>query len=213
VAYDASEEEIEAEVCEARTFLWDPLRSVCFHFGIAQRKLSSYAKEVMGISAPELVDRVKAESVRGKMKAALKEFVLQHFNTKTRRHEDTEGGKGLGSRVQGIANSTEETAGVGGEGDEDEVQEVWAALVKSRRAPKFHRTTWAMEFGFSSYPKFFRACLLCYGKTPHQIELEIIAELLEPQMDGMDEMDADGRNGRGCKVTEVETKESEVKTG
>jgi len=39
-----------------------------------------------------------------------------------------------------------------------------------------------MEYGFSSYPRFFRACLLCYGLTPHQLELEIIEELMKPQM-------------------------------
>ncbi|MCX5769431.1 MAG: hypothetical protein NTZ09_04040, partial [Candidatus Hydrogenedentes bacterium] len=95
---------------------------------------------------------------------------------------------------------------------EGEVQEVWGALVKSRRAPRFHRTTWAMEFGFSSYPKFFRACLLCYGKTPHQIELEILEELLEPQMDAEEELRI--KNGK-LKMTEreTETEVSEVKTG
>jgi hypothetical protein len=95
----------------------------------------------------------------------------------------------------------------------DEVREVWAELVKSRRAPRWHRTTWAMEFGFTSYQKFFRACLLCYGKTPHQIEIEIIEELLKPRMDEMDEMDSDGRNERGCKATAAVTEGSVVTTG
>jgi len=72
-----------------------------------------------------------------------------------------------------------------------------------------------MEFGFSSYPKFFRACLLCYGKTPHQLELEILEELLEPRMN-TDEHGWDQEikvQNETIKMAVAETEGSEVKTG
>ena len=69
--------------------------------------------------------------------------------------------------------------------------EIWAALKATRKAPRWHRTVWAAEFGFSSYTRFFRACLLCCGKTPHQLELELIDEiLLEAEENG----DSNGRH-------------------
>ncbi|MCY3021725.1 MAG: hypothetical protein NTW87_22160, partial [Planctomycetota bacterium] len=95
---------------------------------------------------------------------------------------------GSGFRVQGS----------GAEG-KSEAEEVYEALQRSRRAPRFHRTTWAMSYGFSSYPKFFRSCLLCYGKTPHQLELEIIEEILnemKPQINTDEHRYELGGNGR-----------------
>jgi hypothetical protein len=157
----------------AHSLQWSPLRKICFHIELAQQRLSSYAREQTGMSAPEIVDCIRVEALRGKMKAQLREFVtgvfsrkdakLQRTATATATTEDTEGTEG-----------TEENRG--------EVRaladEIWAALKETRKAPRWHRTTWAAGFGFSSYTKFFRACLLCYGKTPHQLEMELIDEIL-----------------------------------
>ncbi|MCY3019472.1 MAG: hypothetical protein NTW87_10660 [Planctomycetota bacterium] len=182
-------------MCAVRTFLWDPLRAVCAHLEIPQRKLSSFAKEVLGVSAPELVDKIKAEGVRARMKDELKGFIVERSRTTTRADKET---AGSGFRVQGS----------GAEG-KSEAEEVYEALQKSRRAPRFHRTTWAMSYGFSSYQKFFRACLLCYGKTPHQLELEIIEEILnemKPQMNTDEhryDVTGNGREAGGAGVEVV----------
>ena len=195
----------EAEAAAARTYLWDPLREVCFHFEIAQGRLSSLAKEALGISASELVDRVKAESVRGQMKGELKRFLLKLYSPQ--RRGDAEEGKSKKEKGKSDGEDEGKSEKAKGRSDEDgqegvaragqdvlrEAEEAWEALKRSRRAPRWHRTTWAMEYGFSSYQRFFRGCLLCYGKTPHQLEVEILEELLR----GTDGEPAMARSGEG----------------
>ncbi|HEY3320922.1 MAG TPA: hypothetical protein VGP72_10695 [Planctomycetota bacterium] len=154
----SGEQKSEIDAAEVRTYLWDPLRTVCFHLGISQRRLTAYCKELTGMSAMEMVDRMKAEGVRGKLKEELRRFIKLTA-------EDAE--------------DAEERNG-------DKADQIFAELKASRRDGRWHRTTWAMGLGFSSYQRFFRACLLCYGKTPHELELEIIEDILtEPVREGV----------------------------
>ena len=51
----------------------------------------------------------------------------------------------------------------------------------SRRWPEFCRNTWAIELGFSSYRRLYRACLAVWKQTPHQLELALIAECLSAE--------------------------------
>ncbi|HEY3323526.1 MAG TPA: hypothetical protein VGP72_23940, partial [Planctomycetota bacterium] len=146
----SGEQKSEIDAAEVRTYLWDPLRTVCFHLGISQRRLTGYCKELTGMSAMEMVDRIKAEGVRGKIKEELRKFIRLTA-------EDAE--------------DAEEQIG-------DTADRVFAALKASRRDGRWHRTSWAMGLGFSSYQRFFRACLLCFGKTPHEVEMELIEEIL-----------------------------------
>jgi hypothetical protein len=141
---------------------WSPLRKICFHIELAQQRLSAYAREQTGMSAPEIVDCIRVEELRSKMKAQLREFVTGFFSTAT---------------AASTTEDTERTEGKRG-GEKALADEIWLALKETRRAPRWHRSVWAAGFGFSSYSKFFRACLLCYGKTPHQLEMELIDEIL-----------------------------------
>ncbi|HEY3321657.1 MAG TPA: hypothetical protein VGP72_14400 [Planctomycetota bacterium] len=185
----SGEQKSEIDAAEVRTYLWDPLRTVCFHLGISQRRLTSYCKELTGMSAIEMVDRIKAEGVRGRIKEELRKFVLG-MKTEccgsaadlTPRPPSLEG-KG----ENGNSPSPLTPLPRGGEGNRSdagwtacatEADEIFAELKKSRRDGRWHRTTWAMGMGFSSYQRFFRACLLCFGKTPHEVEMELIEEIL-----------------------------------
>ena len=170
---------------EERSYKWDPLRTVCFYLRISQYKLSGYSKELNGMSAPEIVDRIRAESVRSRMKRELKGFVAEFFQhedeQKGRTGEGAKGGNGEGTAEQmelaGRMPAVRERAG-GTPAVQDAADAIWMALKLSRRLPRWHRTTWAAGHGFSSYTRFFRACLLCYGKTPHEVEMEVIEEIL-----------------------------------
>jgi len=55
---------------------------------------------------------------------------------------------------------------------------MYAALKRSRRGPRFDRTQWAAELGFSSYSRLYRAVLLAEKKSLHQLEIALIEELL-----------------------------------
>ncbi|HEY3324913.1 MAG TPA: hypothetical protein VGP72_30955 [Planctomycetota bacterium] len=176
----SGEQKSEIDAAEVRTYLWDPLRTVCFHLGISQRRLTSYCKELTGMSAIEMVDRIKAEGVRGKIKEELRKFIS---TAETQRR-----GERIEEEHDGNSPSPLTPLPRGGEGNRsggrdarttEEADEVFAALKKSRRDGRWHRTTWAMGMGFSSYQRFFRACLLCFGKTPHELEMELIEEILK----------------------------------
>ena len=127
------------------------------------------SREQTGMSAPEVVDCIRAEEMRGKMKAQLRGFVTGFFSRKDAEPQRT---------ATEIHHARTQRAQRKCGGTEDLADEIWAALKESRKGPRWHRTTWAAGFGFSSYSKFFRACFLCYGKTPHQIEIELIDEIL-----------------------------------
>ena len=177
-------EEIPAEEKECewldRSFQWDPLRLICLQYQIAQRKLSGFSKELTGMSAIELVDGIRAEKVRAALKAELKRFIVSRESERQKSTtEDIAVTEGTGKEWQALAD------------------EVFAALKASRRGPRFHRATWAAGLGFSSYQKFFRACLHCYGLTPHQLEIAMIEEILGESADsGSTERDvhAEARN-------------------
>lgn len=128
---------------DGRCFAWDPLRSVCYYFGIAKTKLGAYAWEIWGLSAPQLVDRVKCETVRGKIREELKAFLLKHY----------------------------------GENKDDGIDEVWDALRTVRKGIS-QRTSLAARLGFSSYSRYFRACVLCYGIEPVELEREVLEEVM-----------------------------------
>jgi hypothetical protein len=80
---------------------------------------------------------------------------------------------------------------------------VWKALKASRRQPDFMHSTWAAEFGFASYTRFYRACMVTHGKTPHQLEMEIIDDLLK-ERDG--EESPDRRAQPAFTLDEIEAK-------
>ena len=141
-----------------RTFLWDPLPEICVRLGIARCKLTELSRELTGLSAHELIDRIRAEKIRDKMAADLRRMAEVWLRTRRRRDPDDPSGE---ARLD--------------LDDPDEVAEhFWKYVRWRRRAPYFHRTSWAIEHGFANYPRFFRACLLVYGKTPHELEIEVL---------------------------------------
>ena len=56
---------------------------------------------------------------------------------------------------------------------------LWKMLRGERQKKGSHRSSFAFAMGFSSYSRMFRACLVCYGLAPQEMELELIEECLE----------------------------------
>ena len=56
--------------------------------------------------------------------------------------------------------------------------EVLKMIKRARRVIGRTHNVWAMELGFANYQRMYRACLAAYRKTPGQLELELIGELL-----------------------------------
>ncbi|HYF48677.1 MAG TPA: hypothetical protein VEJ63_04695, partial [Planctomycetota bacterium] len=162
------ESKIDLDAPAPRTFLWDPIREVCHFLQIAKAALSRFIKELTGMSAIELVDSLKAKNVKARMRTVL--FPALRALTPNPSPTRGEGGKRGSSPLSPCGR------GAGGEGDTR--MTLWKRLKDSRRNPEFHRATYAIELGFASHQRMYRACLLAHGKVPSQLEWELIDEFL-----------------------------------
>ena len=147
----------ECSVIE-ETALWSPVRQTCVYLEVSPRFLSGLCREITGMSLDNIVDRIRAEKLRSDFKKRLKDFVLTWF---------------------GVAENWRKSVGK----KRDEIADWIFAALKSSRRTRFHRTQWALELGFSSYQRLFRATLLSEGLTPHNLEMEAMEELV-PEDEG-----------------------------
>ena len=153
------EQPIAGNHLSERTFLWDPLPKICLKLGISRSALSRLSKEFSGMAAHEVMDRIRVETVKAAM---LKEIKLHCMNVFSYVVANGSGKNLLGARKAWPPRTFRFA--------------FYDALNRSRVAPAFDRTTWAISFGFPNYARFRRACLLRFGMTPQQIELELIGE-------------------------------------
>src|SRR5438874_10480804 len=55
-------DEDEGDIPESeRTIFWDPLQRICMQLGISRTKLSAYSRELTGMRAHEISDRILAQ--------------------------------------------------------------------------------------------------------------------------------------------------------
>lgn len=139
-----------------RSYLWDPLATICFELGIARRKLSSYSKELTGMAAHEIIDKIRAEDVKAKMREDLVKFV--------RRNWPHPGG---GNRHDWKYSSSLRW------------EFYWTLRRQRDGAPDYEASVVAMEYGFPNEARYRRACVLCYGKTPRQLAFEILQAIAD----------------------------------
>ena len=125
-------------------------------------ELTRLSKEFSGMSVSDLADKVKGERILPQMRVAMANFMRQCVGVGGSRRVDR-GENKMPNRWR----------------RDDEGWELYRLLRKVRKPPTYHRTLWAQCYGYPSYYRFFRACLLCYGKTPQQMELEILEEYAE----------------------------------
>lgn len=138
-----------------RSIYWDPVAEVCRALEISPSKLTAFLKEHAGHSLIQVIDNVRAERVKRRLRGELREFVNgMALEKRVNAH-----GACLGTILQG--------------------PEVWAQLKVSRKWPEFSPNAWAQEMGFASYRRMYRACVSVYAKTPYQIEMELIEEILQ----------------------------------
>lgn len=136
---------------ELRVRWWDPMRVVCQSFGIAHSMLSKMSRELTGLSAPDLTDRVKAETLRSSMRLEVKAWVLELYKE---------------CEFEEKATAAEIADGL------------WSGVAQKRGRGRWSRASWAARFGYSSYVKFSRACLAEHGVTPVELEREILEEIV-----------------------------------
>jgi methylphosphotriester-DNA--protein-cysteine methyltransferase len=144
-----------AEFPDEQTPLWDPIIGVCTKFEIAPLMLSRLIKELTGMNASQYVDRARAVNIRAKIRRHLTEFFAIHA--------------GKPGEEPNLRSS-----------DRKLIQNLlWKRLKEFRRDPSYSRATHAIEFGFANYNRYYNGCLRAQGKTPVQLENEVILELAE----------------------------------
>jgi hypothetical protein len=135
-----------------RTIFWDPLQRICMQLGISRTKLSAYSRELTGMRAHEISDRILAKR---KLKERLRARIEYYLRSEVEflREELTRGEiffEQLGGETRDLVR-----------------------LLKSRR--KFERAaSFAVEMGFANFSRLNRACLLAFGKSLDQIEAELV---------------------------------------
>jgi len=77
---------------------------------------------------------------------------------------------------------------------DDGIDEVWDALRAARKGMA-HRTELAARLGFSSYSRYFRACVLCYGIEPVELERRIFEEVMSKSEEPGAVVKQDGESG------------------
>jgi AraC-like DNA-binding protein len=138
-----------------RSYLWDPLATICFELGIARRKLSSYSKELTGMAAHEIIDKIRAEDVKAKMREDLVRFVKRNWPHPGGKMQDWKYSSTLRWEFY------------------------WTLRRQRDGAPDYEASVVAMQYGFPNEARYRRACVLCYGKTPRQLAFEILAAIAE----------------------------------
>ena len=142
---------------EERSVCWEPVAEVCRDLEIAPSKLSALMKEFCGHSLIQLIDCVRVERLRKVLKIQVRKFVREWIA-----HRAT-----LGAEKQ-----VEVTAFA-----------VWKDLKASRKWPAFCQNSWAVELGFASYRRMYRACLMVWKQSPHQMEMGFIEACLKESVE------------------------------
>jgi hypothetical protein len=74
---NAANEDVEL-MCE-RTHLWEPTLAICRKLEIGPAVLSRLMRELTGISTSQMVDKIRGEGLKEKLRENLVGFVLKHF--------------------------------------------------------------------------------------------------------------------------------------
>jgi hypothetical protein len=141
---------------DERTFLWDPVATICVELGIARRKLSALTRELTGMAAHEVVDKVRAETIEEKLDADLARRFRRRVDAGKRFHHETTYATWYWEDI------------------------LWDMLKRSRRAPYFDRAAWVVRMGFPNYARYRRGVMLAHGGvTPQQLEGRVIDRFAE----------------------------------
>jgi hypothetical protein len=160
-----SREEFQREVPEGeRSFLWEPIERVCHKLGIARLRLTRFCRELTGMRAYEITDKIKAEP----MGVRIIEWVRQII-------------KNLDKEMR--AGATEFTV------RDEPVRVMWAnRIVKELRKFRIERPQkWAALLAFPTIPRLRRGCMLAHHCTVEELELDMVRQLVQKFFDDLAE--------------------------
>ena len=149
-----------------RTAFWDPLARICLQLGISRTKLSLYTRELTGMRAHEISDRILAKrTLKARVLARVEKLLLPELE-----------------RMRTILPPAEQIK-------EFYVLETVNRFVKWMRAmrSKERRARFAAEMGFANHSRLSRACLLAHGMAIDEMEGRMVCTLVQKFFDGIRE--------------------------
>ena len=139
-----------------RTVFWEPLERICLQLQISRTKLSSYSRELTGMRAHEICDRIKAADLARIVQIYINETLAKEVrilhNTPAAQLRKQE------FRVKAIAQ--------------------FRRFLKQQRSGD-QRARWALQLGFPNANRLRRACLLAHGMSIEQLENQIMTTMVQ----------------------------------
>ena len=141
---------------DERTFLWDPLDYICNVVEISRVKLSSYMRELTGMRAHEVTDRIKAADLPAKLRARIEKQFAALLPTL--------------EAMASVAVDVEDAF--------DRAFEFACERVCEERKGA-NAMRWAVELGYANPSRVHRACVLAHTTTIQALEEEILRTLVQ----------------------------------
>ncbi len=147
-----------------RSVFWDPLARICLVLGISRTKLSSYSRELTGLRAHEISDRIRA-------RRSLAKRLLQYVMT------------AIAPELEKIRLRLPPTGRLR-EQHRIETQMRLVEWMKLNRKGQL-RARFAAELGFANPSRLSRACLLAHGMSIEEMEGNLVCNLVQKFFDGL----------------------------
>ena len=146
---------------DERSIFWDPLQRICMQLGISRTKLSNYSRELTGLRAHELSDRIRAKrKLPERLTKWVQELVGLEMNSMRASFAKM--------RIDG------------------RVRQYWMGrMVKTVKSFRTHelRAHFAGQMGFANFSRVSRACLLAFGKSLDHIEADLVRTYVQKFFD------------------------------
>ena len=141
-----------------RTVFWDPLSRVCMQLGISRTKLSSYTRELTGMRAHEVTDRILARRTLAERMMALLTGLLAPHLQQAEKHIDH---RQLGSAQYHYSFA----------------MRILRLIQMERKG--LGRVRIAAELGYANPSRLARACLLAHGTSIDEMEAKMVCTLVQ----------------------------------
>jgi hypothetical protein len=145
-----------------RTVFWEPLERICLQLQISRTKLSAYSRELTGMRAHEICDRIKAADLA----RAIQNYLIDTLAVESRRLHNTPAAQLRSEefRIKTVA--------------------YFRRYLKLQRQGE-QRARWAVELGFPNANRLRRACILAHGMSIEELEHRILTTIVQKFCDDL----------------------------
>jgi hypothetical protein len=152
-----------------RTLYWDPLTRICNQLEISRIKLSGYCRELTGMRAHEVTDRIKA---RASLPADFRAVLIKQFESLKKFVLPTIHIKRLAAREY-----------------RSSIERYLRAMMRGQRKGP-NAATLAARLGYANPSRLNRACLLAFGENIDAMEHELLTPIVQKFLNELVAQDA-----------------------